>query len=120
MASSAGRVYGTKLRVAKVADDVQERACALVAAGQSREEVAAALSLSTASIGTYALGLPDERQKLLRARMVAATPWPATTQEVGLRVLGGDSRRAAKWAYEMVTNGSLFRVERGTYDLSPT
>lgn len=114
----ARRVYGYEVKVAAVAQDVQQQAREMVASGMSRQQVAAQLGLTAASIGTYALGLPDERQKRLRARIEQAGPWPATTQEIGLRVFGGDKDRAAKWAHEMVKAGKLKRVQRGVYDMA--
>lgn len=89
-----------------------------VAAGESREAVAAEYGLTIQAIIPYCRDLPDGRTNNFLAKASEVRVWPATTKEIADALFDGEGNRASSWCRDMVKSGRLERVGRGLYTLA--
>ena len=89
-----------------------------VAAGASREVVAAEHNITIQAIIPYCTDLPDGRTNNFIAKAGQVRTWPATTQEIADTLFDGVGNRATTWCRDMVKSGRLQRLERGLYALA--
>ncbi|MFC5849561.1 hypothetical protein [Deinococcus petrolearius] len=109
-------VYGLG-KFHRLTESTQQQVRAQVAAGKSREAVAADLGLSSHTVGTYARGLATVRERQYQDVVEQVGAWPAPLSRIAERAFGGDAPAASAWLRKKIKRGWIKRVRKGWYDL---
>ena len=86
-------------------------------AGETLSSIAAQYGYNRRTLSTHSKRTGRSLRRLVRFDQ--AGPWPATVDEVAVRVFDGSIADAAQWLSEQSSMQKLRRVQRGVYDLPP-